>query len=294
MADNNFRPYRSRDPLPPRGADAPARAQSDDPLAELARLIGQSDTGTDYGRDADYGAAPAPDEPAAGGLDWAADDRYAEPNEPAGRRLRCALRPALRAGAVRTLLHCVVPRLRNMTAATKRHPPVNFPSPRRGSMGRAKAPEAMRRRRRRPHAIATSSNRRSRLAVRYRPFCRGCATSVTTTTTSRRTMPTTRLTRRTTTRMKRPMDAAGAVLSSSRRCWAWPCWARRAPSPIAPCSAVRCCRHCRRSSKPMMVRTRSCRWPIMPARRISRAPVARIRARRSSRARSSRSICRRR
>ena len=84
MADNNFRPYRSRDPLPPRGADAPARAQSDDPLAELARLIGQSDTGTDYGRDADYGAAPAPDEPAAGGLDWAADDRYVEPNEPAG------------------------------------------------------------------------------------------------------------------------------------------------------------------------------------------------------------------
>jgi hypothetical protein len=83
MADNNFRPYRSRDPLPPRGADAPARAQSGDPLAELARLIGQSGPVNDYGRDAQHGPAPALEEPAAGGLDWAADDRYAEPNEPA-------------------------------------------------------------------------------------------------------------------------------------------------------------------------------------------------------------------
>jgi hypothetical protein len=37
MADNNFRSYRGRD------AVAPAGAQTDDPLAELARLIGQSE-----------------------------------------------------------------------------------------------------------------------------------------------------------------------------------------------------------------------------------------------------------
>jgi hypothetical protein len=84
MADNNFRPYRSRDPLAPRSTDAPSRAQPDDPLAELARLIGQSDPGSDYGRDTEHGAAPPLDEPAAGGLDWAADDRYAEPNDPSG------------------------------------------------------------------------------------------------------------------------------------------------------------------------------------------------------------------
>ena len=82
MTDNNFRPYRSRDPLAPRSADAPARGQIDDPLAELARLIGQSEPMNDYGRDARHGSADSLDEP-AGGLDWAADDRYVEHNEPA-------------------------------------------------------------------------------------------------------------------------------------------------------------------------------------------------------------------
>ena len=40
MADNNFRSYRSRDRS---GAGRPPRESADDPLAELARLIGQSD-----------------------------------------------------------------------------------------------------------------------------------------------------------------------------------------------------------------------------------------------------------
>ena len=82
MADSNFRPYRSRDPLPPRSAETPARAQPDDPLAELARLIGQSDPVNGYDRGARNNAAPAFDEPAAG--DWAAEDGYAEPSEAAG------------------------------------------------------------------------------------------------------------------------------------------------------------------------------------------------------------------
>lgn len=74
MADNNFRSYRNRD------GGGPARSQPDDPLAELARLIGQSEPASDYNRDAR--SSPALDQP-AGGLDWAAEDRYAEQSEPA-------------------------------------------------------------------------------------------------------------------------------------------------------------------------------------------------------------------
>jgi hypothetical protein len=80
MADNNFRSYRSRDPLAPGSTDAPAAARPlDDPLAELARLIGQSDPMNDDR----HPAAPVRDYAApADGVDWAADDRDAEQNEP--------------------------------------------------------------------------------------------------------------------------------------------------------------------------------------------------------------------
>ena len=82
MADNNFRFYRSRDPLGHGrdGAPAPARGQTGDPLAELARLIGQSDPMNDFGRDASPGPAVSLDDPARG-AESAADDRYPEPNE---------------------------------------------------------------------------------------------------------------------------------------------------------------------------------------------------------------------
>ena len=79
MADNDYRSFRSRDGVAAR-ADAPARGQPDDPLAELARLIGQSDPADDIGRDTRRGSAPAYDEPAAG-TDWPADDRYAAQNQ---------------------------------------------------------------------------------------------------------------------------------------------------------------------------------------------------------------------
>lgn len=78
MADNSFRSYR-RDPLA-RDTDPPRRDGAGDPLAELARLIGQSDPhsgqGQDTGEPAEaYDEAAAP----ASGLDWAAaDDGYAE------------------------------------------------------------------------------------------------------------------------------------------------------------------------------------------------------------------------
>ena len=52
MADDNFRSNRNRDAMAPRSAGAPARGQADDPLAELARLIGQSELEGDFGRDA--------------------------------------------------------------------------------------------------------------------------------------------------------------------------------------------------------------------------------------------------
>ena len=81
MADGNFRAYR-RDPVAPRSADVPARGQIDDPLAELARLIGQSEPMNEIGGDAGRGSASSFDQ-SAGGIDWAAGDRYDEQSEPA-------------------------------------------------------------------------------------------------------------------------------------------------------------------------------------------------------------------
>lgn len=84
MADNTFRATRNRDPM----VDPTARDVASDPLAELARLIGQSDPVGEVGRNARYSPAESPDSaaPAAAGLDWAAaepnqyaEDDYAEP-----------------------------------------------------------------------------------------------------------------------------------------------------------------------------------------------------------------------
>jgi hypothetical protein len=77
MADNNFRNDRGRDPP----ARDDSRQAASDPLAELARLIGQGDAYPEADRRDDYRgdhnarrsheAAPAPS------LDWAAEDPYA-------------------------------------------------------------------------------------------------------------------------------------------------------------------------------------------------------------------------
>ena len=50
MADNNRRPYQTRDMGAQRSSEAPARPQTEDPLAELARLIGQKGPINDPGR----------------------------------------------------------------------------------------------------------------------------------------------------------------------------------------------------------------------------------------------------
>jgi hypothetical protein len=68
MADNDYRSYRNRDAGAPQAASA--RTAVDDPLAELARLIGQGDPVSDHGQ--------AYDDAPQGGVDWASD-RYAEP-----------------------------------------------------------------------------------------------------------------------------------------------------------------------------------------------------------------------
>ena len=73
MADNIFRSLRGREPAE-REEDDP-RAEASDPLAELARLIGQS-VPRGEPRDERYAPGPADDQPAAG-LDWAADESYA-------------------------------------------------------------------------------------------------------------------------------------------------------------------------------------------------------------------------
>jgi hypothetical protein len=62
MADNNRRPFQARDTAAQRSSEAPARPRTDDPLAELARLIGQKgpiDSGR--GRNSDEPYNPARD-----------------------------------------------------------------------------------------------------------------------------------------------------------------------------------------------------------------------------------------
>ncbi len=79
MADNNFRSYRGRDSLAPDDANSPAREGAADPLAELARLIGQTDPHGERGRYDD--AAPDRDRPADDYADQynRVQDRYVQP-----------------------------------------------------------------------------------------------------------------------------------------------------------------------------------------------------------------------
>jgi SPOR domain len=75
MADNNSRSFRSRDP---RAGEQPAPMPPRDPLAELARLIGQTDTtGGDYGARQQPAETYADAQPDA--MEWSADDGYAPP-----------------------------------------------------------------------------------------------------------------------------------------------------------------------------------------------------------------------
>jgi hypothetical protein len=91
MADSNFRPFRSRDSLAREDVD-PTGGAARDPLAELARIIGQSDRVNQFDRDPRHeprrdprhNAVETLDEPLPAPVerDWAADDGYAEPDAP--------------------------------------------------------------------------------------------------------------------------------------------------------------------------------------------------------------------
>jgi hypothetical protein len=86
MADNDFRPFRSRDTLAREDID-PTSDAARDPLAELARIIGQSNRLNDFDRDprhdSRHNVVQTLDEPLpAADRDWAADDGYAEPDAP--------------------------------------------------------------------------------------------------------------------------------------------------------------------------------------------------------------------
>ncbi len=83
MADNNFRSNANRDQLA-RGVDD-AREAAHDPLAELARLIGQGDP---Y---AEQGARRSVDEPRPG-FDWAADQECTQ-NTPMTEGRRKSITP---------------------------------------------------------------------------------------------------------------------------------------------------------------------------------------------------------
>jgi hypothetical protein len=90
MADSNFRPFRSRDSIAREDVD-PMSDAARDPLAELARIIGQSNRVNDFDRDPRddqrhdprHNVVQTLDEPLpAADRDWAADDGYAEPDPP--------------------------------------------------------------------------------------------------------------------------------------------------------------------------------------------------------------------
>jgi hypothetical protein len=82
MADSTFRPSRGRDPYPRDDVDPLGGDAARDPLAELARIIGQNDR-NEFDRDGRRRpAVQTLDEPLpAADRDWAADDGYAAPDQ---------------------------------------------------------------------------------------------------------------------------------------------------------------------------------------------------------------------
>jgi len=74
MASDDFRSYRGRDP---NARGSTARDGTSDPLAELARLIGQGDPYAEGGHEA-YNPEGSDQDAAGPGVDWAAQESYAD------------------------------------------------------------------------------------------------------------------------------------------------------------------------------------------------------------------------
>jgi sporulation related protein len=83
MADSNFRAYRGRDAVARDEIDAHAPDAVRDPLAELARLIGQGDPVNEFSRNARRQPVPQYDSPApaAAAADWPAEEAYADQDQ---------------------------------------------------------------------------------------------------------------------------------------------------------------------------------------------------------------------
>ncbi len=82
MADNTFRANRSRDPIARENVELKAGDLGDNPLADLARLIGQRQRINEFDRTARYnGSVQTLDQPAAD-QDWAEDERSADEQQP--------------------------------------------------------------------------------------------------------------------------------------------------------------------------------------------------------------------
>jgi hypothetical protein len=95
MADDIFRSFRSRDPAARDQAGTSARTGGD-PLAELARLIGQSDP---YSERVARDGGRSADEPEAPGFDWATDGGYSEEADRAEQRYAAPPAPTLPAAS---------------------------------------------------------------------------------------------------------------------------------------------------------------------------------------------------
>ena len=77
MADNKFRTHGSRDGASREEFDSGVHDTANDPLAELARLIGQGDP-YDAGRRLERHSAPQSEGDAGPGFEWASSESYAE------------------------------------------------------------------------------------------------------------------------------------------------------------------------------------------------------------------------
>jgi len=94
MADNDYRSYRGR---AARDAGQPLHDSASDPLAELARLIGQSDPYSEANDRDRYAPADSGESAATSGFDWSADDDYADEQPRARPEERYAQPPPVNA-----------------------------------------------------------------------------------------------------------------------------------------------------------------------------------------------------
>ena len=226
MADNNFRPFRSRDTLAREDVD-PTSDAARDPLAELARIIGQSNRVNDFDRDPRHDPGTTwcrrwtnrcrQRRTAIGRPMTATPSRTRRSNIPSNIRINTRKKTTFSRGCP-SLIRPIAP-MSDMTATTsvRRRSPANIPSRpspttiptmTRGRMTRAIATRS----RRAPPAGSRLWRRnlwrRNPMTTNTKPKTNGTTRRIASRTTPK-TMPMT------------PRPGLGAAASS----WFWPCWA---------------------------------------------------------------------